>query len=113
MAVQDPDARIIRLEGDDKVPASRQHGDVAARRVGPSRVDRGGVEGSVVLGDEVEVVAMEMDGVRDGEGCLDDEVVPWVRAVDVQGIRACRGCLPVEDLKNGGVRPIYLPGVAV
>jgi len=111
--VQDPDARIIRLEGDDKVPATRQHGDVAARRVGPSRVDIGGVEGSGVLGDDVEVVAVEVDGVRDGEGCLDDEVVPWVRAVDVQGIIACRGCLPVEDLKKGGVRPIYLPRAAV
>jgi len=78
MTVQEPDTRVIRLEGDDKVPTTRKHGDVAARRVGPSRIDLGGVEGSCVLGDEVEVVAVEMDGVRDGEGCLDDEVVPWV-----------------------------------
>jgi len=63
MAVQEPDARVIRLEGDDKVSGSRQHGDVAARRVGPSRVDRGGVESSSTLGDEVEVVAVEVDGV--------------------------------------------------
>ena len=77
-----PRPRVVRRERDRKPPAAGQEGDVAARRVLPREAcGRGlGVELPVAAAEDVEVVAVEVDWVRDRDGgagwLLDDPVGP-------------------------------------
>ena len=79
VAVQRPDARIIRrgLEHDIRGAARRRRGqqlDVAA--LGVVRVrDRHAAPGPVADGLDEDVVAVEVHGMRGGDGVVDDEAV--------------------------------------
>ena len=64
MAVQKPDARVVRFEGDGDVAGAGEEGDVAARRVFVvefSVGEVGWVEGDDLLGKNYEVMAVEVD----------------------------------------------------
>jgi len=72
MAMHKPGPWIIRNEGNDQVAACREHGYVPTRWVG--EVKRGGCGGSKRSGigaEEVEIMAVEMDGVCYSAGVLD------------------------------------------
>jgi hypothetical protein len=78
VAVHKPGARVIRLKGDNDPPASREHGNVPARGVLAAKAvdvprlvenvarlgERGGVRRAA---EDHEVVAVQVEGVREGE----------------------------------------------
>lgn len=64
VAVQEPDAGVVGAEGDGDVAGAGQEGDVAAGRVFVvefSVGEVGCVEGDGLLGEDYEVVAVEVD----------------------------------------------------
>lgn len=81
MAMHKPRAGIVRDERDDQVARCRQHSDVPARRVLVLE-GLGIVEDAGAGAEDVEVVAVQVDRVRDGRGDgrhgLDDPVGPGV-----------------------------------
>lgn len=69
VAVQEPRARVVQAERDGEVAVGGENGGVAPGRVG--RVEKGvgaSVPGSALLRQEPEVVAVQVDGVRDAGG---------------------------------------------
>ena len=97
MAVHEPHARVVGLEADDQVPVHGQHGHVPARRVLRAEGVVACVEGGAALGQDDEVVPVQVDrvcggdgaavrGVDEGKEAFDDEVDPvGVGAVDGDG----------------------------
>ncbi len=76
MAMERPHARVVRDVLQHDIPRrgrrTRLHElDVATLRVG--LVDDGAVPGADALGEDVEVVAVKMHGVRGAEFVLDDD----------------------------------------
>lgn len=61
VAVHEPRTRVVGIEHNDGVSRRWKHGYVAARRVGEVGGRGIGIEGSGALGEDVEIVAMEMD----------------------------------------------------
>lgn len=78
VAVHDPEARVVGGEGDEEVAAGRKRGRVATGRVVELQARRGAVPDAGAGSDDVEVVAVEVDGVGEGdEGAgLDPPEVP-------------------------------------
>lgn len=78
MAMHQPGARVVGGEGEDQVAARRQGGHVAARGVGEGEAGRRAVPDAGAGLEDVEVVAVEVDGVGNGDGgvVLDPPVVP-------------------------------------
>lgn len=72
MAMHQPYAGIVRLERQRDVAVARQEDDIAARRVGEGEIERVGalVIGRVGLGEDGEVVAVQVDGVAGGDLAL-------------------------------------------
>lgn len=95
--MHEPNPRVIRLEADNQVPVRGQHGHISPRRVLCIDGVVIGIEFRGALGEDDEVVAVEMEGMRDGDGVavrdtrgivksLDDEENPIiVCAVDEEG----------------------------
>ncbi|TKW55332.1 hypothetical protein CTA1_12764 [Colletotrichum tanaceti] len=106
VAVHQPGARVVRVPGHDEVAGGRQHGGVAAGRV--VRLERHVARvGPLALGEDPEVVAVQVDGVRDGEGGLDDEVDPLVGLVELDdGLLLLPGLVAVDDGLEGRVAPV-------
>lgn len=106
MAVHEPGTRVVGLESEHQVSTTRKHGHITTRGVG--RVEgRGGVGISTgSLGEDEEVVAVEMDWVRNGVGGLDDEVGPLVGSgeLDDTGLVGPVG-FAVVDLEKRGIGP--------
>ena len=64
VAVEEPDARVVGAEGDGNVAGAGEEGDVAAGRVFVVELsvgEVGCVEGDGLLGEDDEVVAVEVD----------------------------------------------------
>lgn len=61
VAVEEPGARVVGLEGDDDDAVGGEEGDVAARGVVQVEGGDGAVEGGGGLGEEDEVVAVEVE----------------------------------------------------
>lgn len=76
MAMHQPSARIIGDETNDEPAASGKHRDIAAGRIGELQRTGGLVEDTSAGAEDVEVMAVKMDWVRDLSdvvGCgLDD-----------------------------------------
>ena len=70
MAMQEPGAGIVFLEGDGEVAVPRESGDVTTGRVDQVQGAGFEVEDSGGLADDPEVVAMEMDGVVEADSAL-------------------------------------------
>lgn len=68
VAVDEPSARVVELEGDGEVAVAGQGGDVTAWWVG--EIELGGAfdVGACGLGDDPEVVTVEVDGVKETGG---------------------------------------------
>jgi hypothetical protein len=65
VAVHQPGARVVELEGEGEVAVARQGGDVAARRVDVVEGAVCAVECGRGLRQDPEVVAVQVDGVED------------------------------------------------
>lgn len=82
VAMQQPRPRVIRRERNSQPATPRQKRYIATRWILPGESRRGsrGVELPVAAAEDVEVVAVEVDGVGDGDGgvggLLDDPVGP-------------------------------------
>lgn len=68
VAVQEPGARVVQAERDGEVAVGGQDGRVAPGRVGRVEGVGASVPGSALLRQEPEVVAVQVDGVRDAGG---------------------------------------------
>lgn len=101
MAVHQPDTWVVGVESDNEVSGTGQHGDVAAGCVDGLQRD-GGVVGARGLGEDPEVVAVEVDGVGEADGVLDDEVHPDIGLVEVDDVLlGGEGVVASEDLFDG------------
>lgn len=103
MAVEEPRPGVIRQEGQNEIPLSRQHGDIPARRVIVIQC-RGIREEAHACSEDVEVVPVEVDGVW----------CPWRRATSYflnnpKGPRVAVGEL--DDIEGLGVGVIALDHV--
>ena len=70
VAMGEPGAGVIQQKGNGQVAARGQGGDVAAHGVFSLEVGVLDVEGSALLGEDPEVVAVEVDGVVDSGGVV-------------------------------------------
>lgn len=68
VAVDEPSAWVVELEGDGEVAVAGQGGDVTAGWVGEVELAGAFDVGACGLGDDPEVVAVEVDGVEETEG---------------------------------------------
>lgn len=106
MAMHQPRPGVIGLERKDQVPGRGQHGGVSAGRVRRVQRRRRGGIGARALGEDEEVVAVQVDGVGHGLVGLDDEVGPFVGVGELDdGVGGVEGGGVVEDLLEGGVGP--------
>lgn len=86
MAVEEPHARVVRLEADDKVAVALDDEGVAADRVaGETDVAVVGERAGVFLGavDDLELVAVEMEGVLAVVFVVEDDFNDFVVLEDV------------------------------
>lgn len=115
VAVQQPGARVVRLEANDEVACARQDGRVSSQRV--IRVELGDARqvNAGSLGEDEEVVAVQVDWMGDGQqavydevednvgvGQLNDSVVPLECRLPVEDLRECR--VPPVDFRRGAVQ---------
>lgn len=83
----DPDSRIISVESEDEEAAlaggtvAGKERDVATRGVAEVQLDAA-VIGAVASCQNVEIVAVEMDGVAERDGRFDDDVDPLAEIGD-------------------------------
>lgn len=113
VAVHEPGARVISLPSHDEVSRGGKHSGIATGRVASVEGDGAGV-GSGALCEDEEVVAVEMNGVGDGEGGLDDKVDPLVGLVELDdGVVVLPGGVAVDDGLKGRVGPVDEHGGAV
>ena len=79
VAVQEPGARVVQAERDGEVAVGRENGGVAPGRIGRVEGVGASVPGSTLLRQEPEVVAVQVDGVRDAGGRAGLSV--WIEGV--------------------------------
>lgn len=93
MTVHEPGAGVVRDEGQHEVPAGGEHGDITARRVLVIEC-LAVVEDARARTEDVEVVAVQVDRMRegrcDGWDRLDDPIRPGVRLRQRDQIRVRR-----------------------
>ena len=100
MAMEEPHARIIRLEAHHHIPASLDLDGIAPHRFGGeaallARVDAGVFGGA---GDDLEVVAVQVHGVPAGVEVVDDDFDDFVGFED-EGVAVG----PVHNGVGGGL----------
>jgi len=79
--MEKPDTRVISLKSNNHITPSRQHRDITTWGVGPPRAERSfsSVKGAITLVQDVEIVAVKVDRMREANGnLLDDKVVPFM-----------------------------------
>lgn len=92
VAVHKPRTRVVSWECDDKPASTRQKGYIATRRICEIelRCIRVLVEDPSTISKNIEVVAVEMNGVRDWRfgsgGFLDNPVRPLLRTNQQKGL---------------------------
>lgn len=119
MAVHEPNTRVIGEEGNDEMTAlssrtvTRHERYITTRRV--VKVDRGATAiVAVSCCEDVEVVTVQMDGVAEWDGRLDDDVDPLSeRCGDSEIARVRRNGVVVDDAVESCVTPVGLEGGAV
>jgi len=88
MAMHQPSTWVVGLEADDSVTrvtwkaTSQKHGSITTRWV--DKVEKTGVTGGEdagTLAEKREIVAVQMDGMADWQGVLDDKVDPLDRCL--------------------------------
>ena len=79
VAVQEPGARVVQPERDGEVAVGGEDGGVAPGRVGRVEGVGASVPGRALLRQEPEVVAVQVDGVRDAGGRAGLSV--WIEGV--------------------------------
>nr|POE87368.1 hypothetical protein CFP56_29957 [Quercus suber] len=121
VAVHEPGARVVGLEGEGEPAAGGQHGDVAARWVVVVQgLGVGRLPGRGAGAEDEEVVAVQVDGVRhvDGEGraggLLDHPVRPLAFGGERDDVGVAReGGATRPDGFQGRVRPVDVERGAV
>lgn len=112
VTMHEPHAGVIVEKRNHEVSARRQHSSISARRVLQVQGDVGRV-GAEALGEDVEVEAVQVDGVRDVEGRFDGDVGPRVGLGEVDhGVGAVEG-VALVDFEERRVRPVDDHGGAV
>lgn len=129
VAVHQPDARVVRLPGQDEVAAGREHGHVAADGVVQVQRHVGRRVGPRALRQDEEVVAVKVNPERsryvsfslnkfrclfsqylrvsDCERGLNDNVEPLVGRGEVDdGVVVLESVGAIQDLHEGGVGPV-------
>lgn len=86
VAVHEPRARVVELEGEREVAVARERGRVPARRVLDVEARRVAVEDARGLGQDPEVVAVEVDRVGDAARVSGDPTCVYVRRLGYQGM---------------------------
>lgn len=79
VAMKEPCSGVIRLEGDDQISTKWQHGHISPGSVCRLRSESCGVESiELLLGDDVEVVTMEVYRVKRALVVRNQYVVPLI-----------------------------------
>lgn len=113
VAVHEPGTRVVGLEGHDEVAGGGKHSSISSGRVGGVEGDGAGV-GAGALSQDEEVVTVKVDGVRDGQSGLDDEVDPLVCLGELDNsIIGLPAGGAVDDLEERRVGPVDEHGGAV
>jgi hypothetical protein len=91
MAMQQPSTRIIEHKPNNQISRRGQHSHVATGRIREIEIALVGEIAVGFLAEYVEVVAVEMDGVRNGSGVDDDPEGPLSLFCQKEGGRKNEG----------------------
>lgn len=107
MAMKQPRPRIIRLKRQHHKPITREINRIPPRRIRRLQLDDVGKEEPTAPGEDVRVVPVQVEGVREGKEGLDDYVDPVfageVGEVYRNEVGGYRGVGGVEELFYDGV----------
>jgi hypothetical protein len=114
MAMGQPHAGVVGDEREHQPAGGGQERGIATGRVGEVE-GRRRVEGAESFGEDPEVVAVEMDRVRERDGRLDDDVDHLLGGgeLDEQGAGVCRQRVAFLDVEKRRVVVLGHEGVAI
>lgn len=106
VAVHEPDAWVVAEKRQQHETVTRQHTGVTPRRVEEVGDGVGSVVRPTALCQDVEVMTVQVDGVRERLHRLNDDVRPDVEVWDGDGVgRFVQDLYAIDDLQGGRVVP--------
>jgi hypothetical protein len=114
MTMHQPSARIITLKRQDQTPTIRQHGHISPHGIHKVQLrDHGFGELTAELSENVEIVTVKMDGVRETTGVLESEEMEFVLLAEIDDVFTNGGVtrgsefgeVAIENVFDGWVRP--------
>lgn len=129
VAMHEPRAWVVRLEGDHHPAAGRKHGDISADRVVEVEVGvssgciRSGAvgdwrvaveEGAVTNAEEEEVVTVKVDRMGEEVVVLNDPPGPFVLGVELHNVGSLHeSVILLGDVGEGGLVPLDIHRVTI
>lgn len=106
VAMHEPDARVVSLKGDNQMPGSWEHRNITTHGVGPVYRRARLVESAGALGENVEIMSVQMDRMSDTQCRLNNQIVHLVSRGKVQNVVVSGVAIAIEQLEQCGIGPV-------